>query len=131
MVYALKIGEDWQKKEVSDAEKNRYGESYWEVRPTTKWNYGLHRLDLKKANELIRTNIDNEKIKSDYPWNLSNAPIELKVNAKIIPTWGLYNEMAGPIPHSWSGAGEGEPEEIILIPYGCTTLRISQFPLVY
>lgn len=131
LVYALKIGEDWQKKEVSDNEKNRYGDTYWEVRPTTKWNYGLYRLDPKKANEFIKANIDSEKVKLDYPWTLANAPIELKVNAKVIPTWGLYNEMTGPIPHSWSGAGEGEPEEIILIPYGCTTLRISQFPLVY
>lgn len=131
LVYALKIGEDWQKKEFADNEKTRYGEPYWEVRPTTKWNYGLYRLEPNKANELIKVNIDTEKVKSDYPWTLGNAPIELKVNAKIIPTWSLYNEMAGPLPHSWSGAGEGTMEEVTLIPYGCTTLRISQFPVVY
>lgn len=67
-----------------------------------------------------------------YPWNLANAPTEIRVKARRIPSWQLYNDMTGPIPFSITSGLETakEEEEITLVPYGCTTLRISQFPVV-
>jgi len=69
---------------------------------------------------------------SGYPWNLENAPIELKTRGKIVPEWQLYNEMAGPLPHSLPQSHlRGKPaEDVTLIPYGCSTLRITEFPVV-
>jgi hypothetical protein len=56
----------------------------------------------------------------------------MKTVAKKIPHWKEYNGMAGPIPWGASYSPSNEKsEEIILIPYGCTTLRISEFPVVY
>ncbi|MCD8194013.1 MAG: glycoside hydrolase family 127 protein, partial [Tannerellaceae bacterium] len=130
LVYALKIEEEWIKKEFDEKDKEQFGDSYWEVYPQSVWNYGLIHFDKEKANEVVSIHIDPEKLKGNYYWNLENAPVELKVKAKTIPSWQLYNEMAGPLPFSTSHWPDEPETEITLIPYGCTTLRISQFPLV-
>lgn len=130
LVYGLKIGED--KKFVKNVtDPHEYGEGYYEVKPTTPWNYGL----LNVRNENLAENYLVEKVTgplSNYPWNQENAPIKIKTKAKRIPIWQLYNEMAGPLPFStiYQLETEDKVEEITLIPYGCTELRISQFPVI-
>jgi hypothetical protein len=124
LVYALKVEEDWKNVIGTD----RYG-SYKEVRPLSQWNYGLAQSSLKNIDSGFQVSM--KKNISDQPWNLSNAPIEIKTKGKLIPEWKLYNETAGPLPYSNIEYLKNEPEiEITLIPYGCTTLRISQFPVV-
>jgi len=130
LVYALKIEEEWVKKEFDENEKKQFGDSYWEVYPKTPWNYGILQFDKNKADETFCVQVNQEKIKENFFWNPENAPVELKVKAKAIPSWKLYNEMAGPLPFSTSQWADEPEQEITLIPYGCTTLRISQFPLV-
>lgn len=124
LVYALKIQEDWRKVQNED----HYGD-YFEVYPESPWNYGL--LDAPDNNwgNVIEV-IKKEKV-SDTPWNLENAPVELKVKGVRLPRWKLYNGSAGPVPYSPQPMPEGQdPETITLVPYGCTTLRITEFPVV-
>lgn len=128
LVYALRMEENWEKVELKNEPK--YGTHYYEVTSKEPWNYGLVDFDRNKVNEVAKVIIHSEKQKASYPWNIENAPIEIKMKARLIPNWQLYNEMAGPQPFSFCNSAEGEAKEITLIPYGCTTLRICEFPIV-
>ncbi len=124
LVYALKIGESWKKIENSD----QYGD-YYEVSPVSPWNYGLMEVPEERWQQAFE--VVKKDHMPDYPWNLANAPIELKASAVRLPNWELYDGNAGPLAYSPQSMPPGEkPETITLIPYGCTTLRITEFPVV-
>jgi hypothetical protein len=130
LVYGLKIGEEI-KLVKNDRDPIAYGSEFYEVRPTTPWNYGL--IDVRPRDLEKSFTIQKKEGVAAYPWNLANAPLQLTVKARRIPNWTLYNDMTGPMPFSViynEGTPKEKDEEITLVPYGCTKLRISQFPVV-
>jgi len=132
LVYALKVEEKREKKQVKD-DPERYGKEYEEISPVSDWNYGIMDFPKEKTHEMFSVTKKDFKVKN--PWSLSSAPIEIRVKGRQLPSWTLYNDMAGPQPYSRMIYGFKEvnalPDlELTLIPYGCTTLRISEFPVI-
>ena len=136
LVYVLKIREEWKKVENRD----RWG-AFSEVRPLDPWNIGLTEVAVADPATGFRvvfkgttSPVDRDPMsgRTTYPWCLENAPVALMTTGKEIPDWTLYRGMAGPLPHSlpMTHLQEIASQEITLIPYGCSTLRITEFPVV-
>ncbi|MDF1825622.1 MAG: glycoside hydrolase family 127 protein [Verrucomicrobiales bacterium] len=123
LVFALKMDEKWEKKD-----------GYFEVRSDSPWNFSLFDRDLESGRKVMRKKfklVQKEGPLPSNPWNTKNAPVQLEAYGVRNPLWGTYHDEAGPLP--WSPAAfpkGGQPEAITLLPYGCTTLRISAFPTV-
>ena len=74
--------------------------------------------------------VHEDKVNGLSPWSEEAAPISIMTRALTVPSWKEYNNMAGPLPYSiMYGLETGEERMIELIPYGCTTLRITEFPI--
>lgn len=132
LVFALDIPGEEKEVFLEDKEKVAYGDSFIEVMPTADWNYGLPLFNKNEMASLFQVS-EKDNANKSYPWNRENAPIELKVKARQLPFWKLYNGMAGPMPTAdmyGLNINDLKEVEIRLIPYGCTTLRISQFPML-
>ena len=107
------------------------GLSYREFTATAPWNYAL--LSCPDDSLSVRYAVDETGLdKADgFPWNGENAPVRISTRAVRALTWLPYGEDAGPLPfspgHGVAFSDEETPLE--LIPYGCTVLRITEFPM--
>ena len=127
LVYSLKVEAEEKVKDRNDRFK-----PFTEVYPKSDWNFALTSTtvaDLTNSIELVENEWDGS-----YPWNLENAPIELRLTGVQLPEWKLVKsapQLPANLPSKLSGSELTKRQKsITLIPYGCTTLRITEFPVV-
>ena len=131
LVFALKMKENWTKVANDGKFGTRYGDWYYEVHSKDAWNYALLREDVE--GDAPKQAFTLEEMPTDaYPWNVENAPLQIKARARMMNDWKPYGGSTGPLPYSDQYQADlGPVQEITLIPYGCTTLRITEFPVTY
>ena len=130
LVYALKIASEKKKVEIAP-ERRQQGEFYYEYTSKSPWNYALVQVPKDKFNDQYEF-VRNESADMTFPWNEENAPYSIFTKAVRYNSWNEYNGMAGPLPYSimFKPRVAKEKETIELIPYGCTVLRITEFPII-
>lgn len=123
LLFALKMKENWS--EAPD----QYNEerSVREVRSPDVWNVALIEQQLQNPEKFFK--LERKPLNGSYFWNVENAPLSMNASAVVHPRWFKYKENTGPMPWSPRDMPDGaEQIDVELIPYGCTTLRISAFP---
>ena len=129
LIYALKMEEKWTKKEFG-SEKKEFGDWYYEVTSDSPWNYGFVHAELAPENLAETFSVEKSDSTAAYPWNPENAPVTIKAKARKVRNWKEVNGSAGPVAYFAQMPGNFGPEETVeLIPFGCTTLRIAEFPV--
>jgi uncharacterized protein len=129
LVYSLKIREERHRLTEELGASAEF--PAWDLLPASTWNYALaiQPETLEKDVRVVQQLYDN-------PWR--NAPYTLRVPAKLVDGWSLETGMSPlrprrgvftpPIPKV--GNLENVPvEEIVMVPYGSTLLRLTVLPV--
>jgi uncharacterized protein len=122
LLYSLRIEEEWRRIN-EDVEGRELPHGDWEVHPVAPWNYALA-VDRDDPGASLNF---TERPVGDRPFSPEGAPVTVWARGKRLNGWELEHGAAACPPQS-PVESENEMEDIALIPYGCTNLRITEFP---
>jgi hypothetical protein len=118
----LRIEEDWRRVHA-DLPYREHPHADYEVFALSNWNYGL----LLTPDRLGDCISFSQQPVGENPFSPSGTPITAAVYGRRLPEWIVENGSAGETPFSPVDSNQAL-EKIILIPYGCTNLRVTEFP---
>jgi len=122
LVYSLSPEEEWTRVNAEEPHRELpHGD--FEVRPASAWNYALL-LDPKDPAAGLEF---EENPVGEMPFSPEGAGMQAHVRGRKLPRWELR--------HGWADevlvapqTSEEPLERLTLIPYGCTNIRVTEFP---
>jgi DUF1680 family protein len=130
LTYALPVPEEWR---AFDPPARGPGQGVVAYRvmaaPGAAWNYALliNQENAEESFSLLRLPVPSD----GRPWEA--APVGLRVQARKVRNWYVQGEPAHPItpgmPYNPMELDD-HVDEIVLVPFGCTHLRMSILPVV-
>ena len=130
LLYALPIQEKWKKKEYTrDGVERKFPYCDYEITPQSKWNYGFaeHQFTfngLPPGGKMLALDSQDDG-QGEGPFNPHTPPVSITATLAQVP-WESNQGVCAPTPLSHTAIAS--PEEIKLIPYGCTNLRMTEMP---
>jgi len=122
LVYSLQMGEKWTRVNA-DKPHRELPHGDFEVRPTTPWNYGLL---LNEQNLDAGVTFKDLPI-GERPFSPEGAGVAASVKGRRLPGWKMKHGWAAEVPPGLQDSQE-PLEQLTLIPYGCTNIRVTEFP---
>ncbi len=118
LLYSVPVKGDWQIREyVKDDVERKFPYCDYSILPRSKWNYGFADDEFE-----VVYNEYNQAFSDEKP------PISIVANMKEVKWDFDDNGHAAPLPDL--SQVSDKTEKVELIPYGCTTLRMTEMPYV-
>lgn len=142
LYFSLQIEKEYKSVKLNYDNFGYKGSVDWEIYPLSSWNYALliDEETLPRGFDIIDNKIEKYPFadRGDMIWSADSgqyirweqdAPVIITARGVKIPEWTLKNNSAALPPHSPVKTNLN-PEIIRLVPYGCSKLRITEFPVV-
>lgn len=118
LFYSIPVAEKWVPVEYTkNGVERKFPYCDYHIYPMSKWNYGLASTDFTVV-----------EARYDIPFSPTDPPVSLKTSVAEVE-WGFNNGYCAPTA-DYSCDSVGPIQQMELIPYGCTNLRITEMPII-